>query len=54
MISGAVPTSPTSFVLEYFFFALQNLGAGGVKEEISFLGVSDNSNKKSVKCNSLA
>jgi len=33
MISGAVPTTSTSFVLEYSFFALQNgnLGAGGVE-----------------------
>lgn len=41
MISGEVPTTPTTFVLEYFFFALQNgnFGARGVKGGINFLGV---------------
>lgn len=41
MSSGEVLSTPTSFVLEYFFFALQNgnLGAGGVKGGINFLGV---------------
>lgn len=34
MVSGEVHTTHTSFVLEYFFFALQNgsLGAGGIEE----------------------
>lgn len=41
MISREVPTAPTTFVLEYFFFALRNgnLGAEGVKGGINFLGV---------------